>query len=432
MPAPAIQVENLSKQFRLGLTHSGSLRELINRNYRKLFRRRATAPLAGLDDAVQTTNNGDSQEGTFWALRDVSFEVQTGEVIGIIGKNGAGKSTLLKILSRITKPTSGRAILRGRVASLLEVGTGFHPELTGRENVYLNGTILGMTKSEVNHRFDEIVDFSGVEKFIDTPVKRYSSGMIVRLGFAVAAHLEPEILIVDEVLAVGDVEFQQRCLSRMQQITSDGKTIVFVSHNMEAVQSLCSSGVLLHDGVQSCRGPIVETVENYLARNRQTSTTEEAVTGDDYIVHRVTWEHPRGGTLLPDAPAVVSVDFTPLRHVSEPGLYVGILTRDGHRLTGVDLRNFQSLPSLSKGKRTQIRFEFESFPLLPGDYSTEIHLKDMLYQEIEQIEARFPFRVETAPIYGARKLDHWFGSIVLRPKSIDCQNIEARPSSTTS
>jgi lipopolysaccharide transport system ATP-binding protein len=200
----------------------------------------------------------------FWALKDVSFEVKQGEVVGIIGRNGAGKSTLLKILSRITEPTTGRIHLRGRVASLLEVGTGFHPELTGRENIFLNGAILGMSKAEIKRKFDEIVAFSEVEKFLDTPVKRYSSGMYVRLAFAVAAHLEPEILIVDEVLAVGDAEFQRKCLGRMHDVADQGRTVMFVSHNMATMQGLCSEGVLLRHGSVTAKGKIGEVVAQYL------------------------------------------------------------------------------------------------------------------------------------------------------------------------
>ncbi|MEO0333895.1 MAG: ABC transporter ATP-binding protein, partial [Bacteroidota bacterium] len=208
----------------------------------------------------------------FWALKDISFEVKRGEAIGIIGKNGAGKSTLLKVLSRITEPTTGRIAIDGRVSSLLEVGTGFHPELTGRENVFLNGTILGMSRTEVKAKFDEIVDFSGVEKFLDTPVKRYSSGMKVRLAFAVAAHLEPEILIIDEVLAVGDAEFQKKCLGKMEDVTGEGRTVLFVSHNMAAVKALCSRAILIKQGQVVTAGEIESVVASYLKSNNSKVT----------------------------------------------------------------------------------------------------------------------------------------------------------------
>ena len=242
----AIRVENISKRYTIGKTSNGSLRETI----------------AGL-----FSKNGSDTTEEFYALRDVSFEVKRGEAIGIIGKNGAGKSTLLKILSRITEPTSGRIEIDGRVSSLLEVGTGFHPELTGRENVFLNGTILGMSRAEVKRKFDEIVDFSGVEKFLDTPVKRYSSGMTVRLAFAVAAHLEPEILIIDEVLAVGDAEFQKKCLGKMEDVAGEGRTVIFVSHNMAAVSHLCKMGVYLRNATVETIGEIDHVVKHYLHRN---------------------------------------------------------------------------------------------------------------------------------------------------------------------
>lgn len=240
--APAIKVENLSKKYRLGLTHSGSIRELLNRCASRLFGHRSKEEPAYADASRV------DESGSFWALKDINFEINAGEVVGIIGRNGAGKSTLLKILSRITLPSTGRIEMRGRVASLLEVGTGFHPELTGRENVYMNGTILGMTKQEIDRQFDAIVDFAGIETFIDTPIKRYSSGMSVRLGFAVAAHLNPEIIIVDEVLAVGDSEFQNKCIGRMQDVAAGGRTVLFVSHNMAAVQQLTKRCLVVNHG----------------------------------------------------------------------------------------------------------------------------------------------------------------------------------------
>lgn len=260
----AIKIENLSKRYKLGLTHSGSIRELVNRTAARLLGNSTRKSSLAPEDPTRV-----DAEGMFWALKDVSFEIPTGEAIGIIGRNGAGKSTLLKILSRITLPTTGRIELHGRVASLLEVGTGFHPELTGRENVYLNGTILGMTKSDIRQRFDDIVQFAGISRFIDTPVKRYSSGMTVRLGFAVAAHLEPEILIVDEVLAVGDIEFQQRCLGKMDEVASSGRTVLFVSHNMATVRQLTSRSIVLHQGQNAYFGSTEDAIEIYTSHNRQ-------------------------------------------------------------------------------------------------------------------------------------------------------------------
>ncbi|GAK55290.1 ATP-binding protein Wzt of ABC-transporter involved in LPS [Candidatus Vecturithrix granuli] len=250
----AISVENLGKRYRIG--HAAKRPE----NLREAFYSLIAAPFQYLHSRLREP----SGDELFWALKDVSFEVKHGEVLGIIGRNGAGKSTLLKILSRITEPTTGCAKVYGRVGSLLEVGTGFHPELTGRENIYLNGTILGMKRTEIDKKFDEIVDFSGIEKFLDTPVKRYSSGMYVRLAFAVAAHLEPEILLVDEVLAVGDAEFQKRCLCKMDTIAQEGRTVLFVSHAMQTIQALCSKGIVLHDGTIIFHGTSDEAIEEHL------------------------------------------------------------------------------------------------------------------------------------------------------------------------
>ncbi|MBP9882579.1 MAG: ATP-binding cassette domain-containing protein [Chitinophagales bacterium] len=245
----AITVTGLSKKYQLGRKRSGSFRETMSERFSGLFTKESNE--AGL-------------AAEFWALKEVSFEVKPGEVVGIIGKNGAGKSTLLKILSRITAPTKGRVEITGRVSSLLEVGTGFHPELTGRENIYMNGAILGMKRNEIKSKFDEIVAFSGIGQFIDTPVKRYSSGMYVRLAFAVAAHLEPEILIIDEVLAVGDAEFQKKCLGKMKDVSEqEGRTVLFVSHNMDTIEILCTNGILLHNGEIFEMGKIHSVVEKY-------------------------------------------------------------------------------------------------------------------------------------------------------------------------
>jgi lipopolysaccharide transport system ATP-binding protein len=254
-----ISVENISKAYRLGVIGSGTLQGDLERFWARL--RGRPDPLVKIGQEHRVRRVGEQ----FWALNDVSFEVEQGEVLGIIGRNGAGKSTLLKILSQVTAPTAGQVRVRGRIASLLEVGTGFHPELTGRENIFLNGTILGMTKAEIRRKLDEIIAFSGVEEFVDTPVKRYSSGMYVRLAFAVAAHLEPEILIVDEVLAVGDAEFQSKCLGKMDEVSKkEGRTVLFVSHNMEAVASLTRRCVLMAAGRVASIGPTAQIVGDYL------------------------------------------------------------------------------------------------------------------------------------------------------------------------
>ena len=257
-----IKVENLSKQYRLGSVGTGSLAHDLNRTWHRV--RGKEDPYLKIGEENDRTQKGRSEY--VWVLNDINFEVKQGEVMGIIGRNGAGKSTLLKILSRTTSPTRGSVKIKGRVASLLEVGTGFHPELSGRENVFLNGAILGMSKSEIKRKFDEIVDFSGVERYIDTPVKRYSTGMYVRLAFGVAAHLESEILIVDEVLAVGDAEFQKKCMGKMKDVSSkEGRTVLFVSHNMAAVQKLCDTGILLKNGEVNLCGNMEHVISKYLA-----------------------------------------------------------------------------------------------------------------------------------------------------------------------
>src|ERR1035437_8517223 len=259
----AIKFENISKQYRLGVVSTQTLSHDLNR-WLKMNIRGKEDPYLKIGEGNDRAHKGTSEY--VWALKDIDFEVQQGDVLGIIGKNGAGKSTLLKILSKVTAPTTGSIKAAGRIASLLEVGTGFHPEMTGRENIYMNGAIMGMTKAEITRRFDEIVDFSGVERYIDTPAKRYSSGMTVRLGFAIAAHLEPEILVVDEVLAVGDAEFQKKAIGKMQDISKgDGRTVLFVSHNMGSIKSLCHKTVLMKNGTIDYTGNVEDVVNCYLA-----------------------------------------------------------------------------------------------------------------------------------------------------------------------
>ncbi len=273
-PDVVIRAENLGKKYIIGHQTENerytALRDVVGRTLKGLARS-AKNIVRG-----QAVIAGDMLE-EFWALKDINFEIRRGEVVGIIGRNGAGKSTLLKILSRITEPSAGRVTICGRVASLLEVGTGFHPELTGRENIYLNGAILGMTRAEIRRKFDEIVDFAGVEKFLDTPVKRYSSGMYVRLAFAVAAHLEPEILVVDEVLAVGDAEFQKKCLGKMEDVAGHGRTVLFVSHNMGAVNALCPRSIFLENGFKKIDDETAQCVEFYLNAHSQLLDSGEIV-----------------------------------------------------------------------------------------------------------------------------------------------------------
>ena len=315
----------------------------------------------------------DMQTKEFWALNDVSFDVNVGEVVGIIGRNGAGKSTLLKVLSRVTEPSRGRVELRGRIASLLEVGTGFHPELTGRENIFLNGSILGMTRAEIQRKFDEIVAFSEVEQFLDTPVKRYSSGMYVRLAFAVAAHLEPEILVVDEVLAVGDAQFQNKCIAKMKSISSTGRTVLFVSHNTPAIRSLCSRAILLNRGSVACDGDVDSVLQQYLGTNSN---------GEKLTAHRELVP----GLLLSDltvSPTLVescgSVDFelsltaTKSHHISD--LCLLFYSDNGIRAAIADLRPASGDYRIEEGQDLSLTGTVQSFPGTEGVYSVGLFLK---------------------------------------------------------
>lgn len=278
MSNTVIEFNNVGKQYILGTIGTGTLSQDLNRWWARI--RGKEDPFLKIGDTNDRTQKGDSR--LVWALRDINFKVEQGDVVGIVGKNGAGKSTLLKILSRVTSPTTGDIKIKGRIASLLEVGTGFHPEMTGRENIFMNGSIMGMTKAEIKSKFDEIVDFAGVAKYVDTPVKRYSSGMMVRLGFAIAAHLEPEILVVDEVLAVGDAEFQKKAIGKMQDVSKgEGRTVLFVSHNMAAVRSLCTRGVMLKNGMVDFIGNIPDTLDHYLKNDDSIQS--------DKIVDNVKW-----------------------------------------------------------------------------------------------------------------------------------------------
>jgi lipopolysaccharide transport system ATP-binding protein len=307
-----IKTENLGKQYRLGSVGTGSIANDLNRWWH--LARGKEDPYLKIGSANDRTAKSSAND-VVWAIKDVNFEVNQGEVLGIIGKNGAGKSTLLKILSRVTSPTVGDIKIKGRIASLLEVGTGFHPELTGRENIYLNGAILGMTKIEIKTKFDEIVEFSGVERYIDTPVKRYSSGMYVRLAFAVAAHLEPEILIVDEVLAVGDAEFQKKCLGKMKDVSGQGRTVLFVSHNMVAVEALCTKVISMKHGSIIEQGSPSKVISNYLqaesSSNRLISyhTINEAEGNEHIKVMFGAIEHGRSSNVNEDLDVTSPINF---------------------------------------------------------------------------------------------------------------------------
>jgi lipopolysaccharide transport system ATP-binding protein len=336
-----ISVENLGKMYRIH--HQAERRG--SKTLRETITRKATQLVGGMKTSLDGTSpNGHSrkQHEEFWALRDVSFEVKQGEVLGIIGRNGAGKSTLLKVLSRITEPTQGRVRIRGRVASLLEVGTGFHPELTGRENIFLNGAILGMSRVEIKRKFDEIVNFAGTERFLDTAVKRYSSGMYVRLAFAVAAHLEPEVLIVDEVLSVGDAEFQKKCLGKMHDVTRQGRTVLFVSHNMSAVRSLCHSAMLLERGMVAGIGESVEMIDRYIEGSSTdasldidfTKAVRDSGRGTQLRIDRL--QINKGVGLWHGRPLEVEFDFTCLDDVDGVAFGLGFCNLDGGRILSID------------------------------------------------------------------------------------------------
>jgi len=340
----AIRVENLSKRYRIGGPQARY------KTIRESLTEAVGAPFRRLSSVVRGQSSAVSNE-TIWALKDVSFEVQRGEVVGIIGRNGSGKTTLLKILSRITEPTEGYAEIHGRVGSLLEVGTGFHLELTGRENIYLNGAILGMKRTEIDRKFDEIVAFSGVEKFIDTPVKHYSSGMYVRLAFAVAAHLEPEILLIDEVLAVGDAAFQKKCLRKMGDVAKEGRTVLFVSHNMQAIVKLCQRCILLQDGKVYEDALSTKVVADYLGGSRYVSGErvwhpEEYVPGDkEFIRYRtvrmINSEGKLTGAVYIDEPFWIEIEYEVMQTLTKAWLGFAMNTTRGEVIFCSGDENFE-------------------------------------------------------------------------------------------
>lgn len=392
MSRPIIEIDKLSKRYKLGQVNAHTLREEVEQFLHR-FRRNGRSQSAGNDSEI-------------WALRDVSFSVQPGEVVGMIGRNGAGKSTLLKILSRITEPTSGQARVRGRVASLLEVGTGFHPDLTGRENIYLNGTILGMTKAEVKGKFDEIVAFAETERFLDTPVKRYSSGMHVRLAFAVAAHLEPEILIVDEVLAVGDVIFQEKCLGKMKEVSrSGGRTVLFVSHNMGAIQSLCGSAIVLEEGRKAFQASPADAVRFYLGRANLQAVVDDLGgcqrmgTGEARILSvrleddsGVPQVHCRMGEPLNIA---VTAHFP--REVQNPTFGVNILTDTGLMVADCRSSHYGLKVGTLKGT-VQYRMRIDWVGLYPRTYMVEPWIADATgLSDLDWVRQAAVFLVTSGP-----------------------------------
>jgi len=369
MTQPAIRVEKLGKQYQLGLREAGY------RTLRESIVQLAKAPLR----RFRHLSGSSAEAERIWALRDVSFEVQSGEVVGIIGRNGAGKSTLLKILTRITEPTTGRAEVRGQVGSLLEVGTGFHPELTGRENVFLNGAILGMSRAKIKQKFDEIVDFSGVEQFLDTPVKRYSSGMNVRLAFAVAAHLDPEILLIDEVLAVGDVGFQKKCLGKMDQVAHGGRTVLFVSHNMAAIKSLCSKCYWLERGSLAAVGSPEQVVSQYVQQfERSAAESELSVVDADRGEGTLVNPAPRCGQITVACGDPISVDFEVESAQLLDRAAVGITILNAESMRVVSMSSLvQNVPSRPGPSRVwKVHCDLGRLPLNAGTYYTVVYLAD--------------------------------------------------------
>lgn len=378
----AIKIENISKQYRLGLVGTGTISHDLNRWWHRV--RGKEDPYLKIGEVNDRSQK--AQSDYVWALKDITFDVEQGDVLGIIGKNGAGKSTLLKILSRVTSPTTGTIKAKGRIASLLEVGTGFHPEMTGRENIYMNGSIMGMSKAEITRKLDEIIEFAGIEKYIDTPAKRYSSGMTVRLGFAIAAHLEPEILIVDEVLAVGDAEFQKKAIGKMQDVSKgEGRTVLFVSHNMSAVKGLCHKAVWLKNGMIHMTGGVDQLVESYLTdTNRITMDNISLADRTDFLGNgklKVSNAIIRSNNYEPGV--VINTEKTAINfQILNKGLLKGDMEIAG-KITNKDEAYIHYFSSKLKNKVYKVNGEevfpatvtFDNFPFIPGNYYISIEIK---------------------------------------------------------
>jgi lipopolysaccharide transport system ATP-binding protein len=417
-----ISVENLSKSYRLGAISGGTLREDLTRLWAKVRKKADPTLKIGQEHHARHVN----QE--FWALQDVSFKVDEGEVLAIIGRNGAGKSTLLKILSRVTGPTSGLVKIKGRIASLLEVGTGFHPELTGRENIFLNGTILGMRNVEIRRKFDEIVAFAEIEEFIDTPVKRYSSGMYVRLAFAVAAHLDPEILIVDEVLAVGDAQFQKKCLGKIGDVSRKGRTVLFVSHNLDAVRNLSRSAIVLREGQLAFMGSVDGAVEQYLSFGTDPIAARAferpqiiATTAFFHSACVVNHTGARSSTI--DVRRGFSIELIyeipkPLKNLE---VAIRVLTNDA-RPVFTSLMS-QALPEILDQPQQGVRKAIVTIPgnfLMPGDYLITIALHESVGKLFDVHEGIFRISIaDTGTIFTKYNHNHLIG-VVMRPLVWSC------------
>jgi lipopolysaccharide transport system ATP-binding protein len=413
----AIEVSKLGKRYTIGAP------PVRNRNLREVLLHTAAAPVRNLRRLRSHGRGGSDGPTTLWALSDVSFAIQPGEVVGLVGRNGSGKSTLLKVLSRITNPTAGFADVEGRVGSLLEVGTGFHPELTGRDNVYLNGAILGMSRMETRRRFDEIVEFAGIGAFIDTPVKRYSSGMYVRLAFAVAAHLEPEIMILDEVLAVGDAEFQNKCLSKMDEVARSGRTVLFVSHNLPSIQRLCPRSIMLDAGRIVADGPTKDVLNQYLAVGareaqpghwieltdaKRTGSGAATFSGIRYSSHSDVHD------LRPFTGGGVEFELTVRARAPQPvvSLAVSIANQSGTNLVNADTSTLDDSVSLREGESTW-RITIDRLFLKPGRYTVGLWLGGRTGEPLDRIESAFRLEVMDAmPGRRAVRLDSRYDGVV--------------------
>ena len=443
-----IEVDDLWKKYRLGVIGTGSLRHDFERWWHRV--RGKPDPHSKLDQGSEVRNrkselatNVDHQisgvspslgDDEMWALRGVSFEVKQGEILGIIGRNGAGKSTLLKILSRVTAPTSGEVRVKGRIASLLEVGTGFHPELTGRENVFLNGAILGMTKAEIRSRLDEIIDFSGVEKFIDTPVKRYSSGMYVRLAFAVAAHLEAEILIVDEVLAVGDAEFQKKCLGKMGDVAHEGRTVLFVSHNMNAVKSLCGRALLLADGLLSLNGPVAGVIEKYLQTDNPAQThwvRKDPLFGSDGILLKeitiLVDGKQASSTIRADKPFEVVVRARAFREYRTAEIAIRLTNQEGIPvLSTANCDAFDNFEPIERGDHVFVA-RFPALLLSSGTYSLLVAAVRPGRTLFDSVDGKVTLTIEEVGPQAFVTRDGRLGVVNPRLDWRHCRQVEADP-----
>lgn len=409
----AIEFENVGKMYRLGRVGTGTLSHDLNRWWTTHVLRKED-PYLKIGETNDRAHKGKSEY--VWALRDISFKVEQGDVVGIIGKNGAGKSTLLKLLSRITSPTTGTIRYNGRIASLLEVGTGFHPEMTARENIYMNGSIMGMTKAEITRKLDEIVDFSGVERYLDTPVKRFSSGMTVRLGFAVAAFLEPDILVVDEVLAVGDAEFQKKAIGKMQDISSgNGRTVLFVSHNMAAVRRLCKHGVLLEHGHCALYGTINDVVNVYLSDDIVQSSFE-GIDGDERIMFlqkASVKSLSQDGIFYNDTAIIIEFDVVLRQNVGSFVCGFNLFSSFQHPLARADYNDKNQLTTLTPGKYHFV-YEIPPYTLANGEYKVFFDIAERNVVRHTTEKSQLTFTV----VQGATRFGNIFAENTLKKSSI--------------